>query len=83
MKFHNLNKIGNLLDSFSPIYKIVIAKIIFDMFLFILISLIEKSDLAIYVLGLNGLLLTLYLIDVGKAQMSFMGIINFIFDKKR
>ena len=80
--FHKLNRFGKFLDSLSPIYKIIIAKIIFDIFLFGLVYLVGKSDLYGYVFGLNGTLILVYLINVGEAEMTFVGLLKFMFKKK-
>lgn len=82
MTLHRLNRFGKFLDNLSPLFKLMISKIIFDIVLIALLWVVDKSDLIKYVMGLNGILIFTYMVSTGELELSIKDWFKFIIRKK-
>lgn len=79
MKF--LKKIGSELNNVINLYKIIIAKIIYDGAFFSLLIIVEKTELAYWIPWLNIALLVLFLATLGNVKLKLKEGYEFLFEK--
>lgn len=78
----SLYKLSKFLDALSPIYKLIIAKVVFDVTIIAMLMIAKKISLIILVFAINLTIALLYLISLGEAKFTIGKIFEFMFKGK-